>query len=99
MNQVKAFFVMELGKYFIFKFSLFAILLASIKYRAMCSSVDSLVSPANWVNFGIYQFLANSDINSYSDKAGTKFGLCRPMLKPFCANKVSTIFAMLFWPS
>ena len=99
MNQVKAFFVKELGKYFIFKFSLFAILPASIKYRAMCSTVDSLLSLANLVNFGIFQFLGNSVINTYLDKADTKFGLCRPILKPFCANKVSTTFAMLFWPS
>ena len=63
---------------------------------AMCSTVDSLVSPANLVNFGIFQFLGNSASKTYSDKGDTKFGLCKPILKPFWANKASTIPAILF---
>jgi len=52
VNQVKAFFVKELGKYLIFKFSLFVITHASVKYRAMCSTMDSLVLPNKFGKFG-----------------------------------------------
>jgi len=99
VNQVKAFFVRELGKYFIFKFSLFAKSLASIRYQAIHSTVDSLVSPANLVNLGIFVFLGKSVSNTYSDNVDTKFGLCSPILKPFWANMASTILAILLWPS
>jgi len=84
VSQVKAFFVREFGKYFIFKFSLFA---------------KSPASPANLVNLGIFVFLGKSVSNTYSDNADTKFGLCSPTLKPFWANKASTTLAILFWPS
>ena len=52
VNQVNAFFVRELGKYLILKFSLFEISPASIKYLVTCSIVDYVVSPENLVNLG-----------------------------------------------
>jgi hypothetical protein len=60
VNHVKAFFVREFGKYFILKFSLFAMSPASVRNLAICSTVDSLVSPANLVNFGILTPLGSS---------------------------------------
>ena len=60
VNHVKAIFVNELGKYCILKFSLFSKSLASIRYMATCSTVDSLVSPKNFVNLGTLQPLGNS---------------------------------------
>src|SRR3954469_9009889 len=52
VNQTNAFFVSELGKYLILKFSFPARSPASVRYLAICSTVDSLVSPENLVNFG-----------------------------------------------
>jgi len=54
VNQMKAFLVREIGKYFNLKFSLFAISPASVRYRAICLTVDSLVSPTNLVNLGVF---------------------------------------------
>lgn len=90
MNQVKAFLVWEFEKYFIFKFSLFAISYALVRYRAMCSIVGLLVSPENLVNFGTFHPLGSSTCNTYSDRAYTKFGLCRLIL--------SRLWARMFWP-
>lgn len=50
VNHVNAFFVRELGKYLILKFSLFVMSPSLVKYRAICSTVDSLMSPTNLVN-------------------------------------------------
>ena len=99
VNHVKAFLVRELGKNFIFKSSLFAKFPASAKYLAICSTVDSLVSPANFVNLGIFHPLGNSACNTYSDKGDTKFGLCNPVFKPFWAKIFSTKLAKLFCPA
>ena len=96
VNHVKAFLVKELGKNFILKFSLLAKSPASTKYLAMCSTVDSFVSPANLVNLGIFTPLGNSVCNTYSDNGDTKLGLCKPKFKPFCTKIVSTIWARLF---
>lgn len=67
MNHVKAFLVGELGMYFNFIFSLFAISPASVRYLSTCSIVDSLVSPENFVNFGTFLLGGNSDYKIYSD--------------------------------
>ena len=68
VNHVKEFLVRELGKYFILKFSLFAISHASIRYLATCSTVDSLVSLENLVNLGTFHLAGNYDYKTYSDK-------------------------------
>ena len=60
VNHVKEFFVNELGKCFILKFSLFSKSPASIRYLATCSKVDSLVSPENFINLWILQPLVKS---------------------------------------
>src|ERR1051325_70164 len=60
VNHVKAFLVRELRKYLILRFSLFAMSPTSVRYLAMCSTVDSLVSPANFVNLGILYPLGKS---------------------------------------
>ena len=55
VNHVKAFLVKELGKYLILRSSLLAISPASVRY----STVDSLVSPANFINLGTLYPLVN----------------------------------------
>lgn len=65
VNQVNAFLVSELGKYLILKFSLFDVSSASVRYLAMCSTVDSLVSPVNFVNFWTFHPLGNSICKMY----------------------------------
>lgn len=60
MNHVKAFFVRKFGGNLIFIFSLFAISLASVWYQAICSTIDSLVSPKNLVNLGTFHLLWGS---------------------------------------
>ena len=64
VNHVKALFVNEFGKYLIFRFSLLAKSPAS---SGTCSTVDSLVSPANLVKFGTFYPLGNSAYLTYSD--------------------------------
>jgi hypothetical protein len=54
VNQVKAFFVREFGNYFNLRFSLFAKFPDSAKYLAICSTIDSLVSPTNLVYLGTF---------------------------------------------
>ena len=75
VNQVKAFLVRELGKYLILRLSLFDISPASIKYLAICSTVDSVVSPENLVNFGTFHLGGKSVCKIYSDNGDVKFGL------------------------
>lgn len=65
--HVKVFLVIEFGKYLIFQFSLLAKSPALVWYRATCSTVDSLVSPTNLVNFGTFQPLENSGFLTYVD--------------------------------
>lgn len=98
VNHVKAFLVREFGKNLIFKFSLFAISSASVWYRAICSIVDSLVSPSNLVNLETFHPLEISVWKTYSVKGDTKFGLCNPAFKPFWARMVLTIWDRLFRP-
>jgi hypothetical protein len=95
VNHVKIFFVRTLRKNFNLKFSLFAISPASVKYRVICSTLDSLVSPANVVNLGILKPLGSSVCKTYYDKEDTKFGLCNPMFKQLRAITVSTKLAKL----
>lgn len=58
VNHVKAFFVRELGKYFILRLSLFAISPSSMRYMATRSTMDSLGSPENLVNLGTFHLEA-----------------------------------------
>lgn len=67
MNHVKEFLVRELGKHFILIFSLLVMSLASVRYLATCSTVDSLVSPENFLNFGTFSPLGHSICEMYSD--------------------------------
>lgn len=67
MNHVKAFLVRELWNYFTFRFSLFAIPPTSMRYLATCSTIDSLVSLENFINFGTFHLRGNSDYKIYSD--------------------------------
>ena len=72
---MKAFFVRELGKCLILRFSLFAISPASIKYLATCLIVDSVVSPENLVNFGTFPLGDKSVCRIYSYNGDVMFGL------------------------
>lgn len=99
VNQVKAFFVREFGKYFIFKFSLFATSPASVWYLVTCLTVISLVSQVNLVNLGTSQPLGNFVCRRYSDIGETKLGLWSPTLSPFWAKICSTTLAMLLCPT
>ena len=61
--------------------------------------VEALLAQ-NGFNMGLHRPNFVSALSKpYSDSADTKFGLCSPILKPFWANKASTILAILFWPS
>lgn len=71
VNHVKAFLVKEFGKYFIFKFSLFTISHASIRYQVISSTTDSLVSPTNLMNLGTFQPLGSLVYSIYSNKTDT----------------------------
>lgn len=66
---MKAFLVSGLGKYFILNISLFARSPASVRYLGICSVVDSLVSPQNFINFRTFNPLGNSVCKIYSDNA------------------------------
>lgn len=95
-NHVKVFFIRKLGKYLILKFSLFGMSPALVKYQAICSTVDSFISPANLVNLGTFHPLGSSVCNTYSANGDVYFGLCRPMFIPFCAITLSTMTSRLF---
>ena len=60
-NQVKEFFVRELGKNLIFKSSFDASSPNSMVYLATCLAIDSSLSPENFVkDFGVLQSLGTS---------------------------------------
>lgn len=99
VNHVKAFFVRELGNYLILKFSLFVRSPASIKYREICSIMNSLVSPTNFVNLGTFCPIGSSVCKPYSDKGDVEFSLYRPMFTPFCTIILSNMGARLFSPN
>ena len=65
---MKELFMRELGKYFILRLSLFGMSPPSIKYLATCSTVDSVVSPKNLVNLGIFVLGGVFACRIYSDK-------------------------------
>lgn len=67
VNQVNAFLDSELETYLIIIFSLFSISTASLIYLATCSTINSLVSPKNFGNFGTFKLLGNSVRKMYSD--------------------------------
>ena len=83
----------ELGRYFTFRFSLFAKSPASIRYLATCLTIDSLVSPKNFINFGTFHLEGNYDYIIYSDSGDVQFGLWRPTFTLFRAIILSTMAA------
>src|ERR1044072_8349982 len=90
-NHVKALCVRELGKNLNFKFSCCAKFPASISNLATCSTVDSLDSPENLVNFGIFVPHGISVSRTNSFKGEVKVGLRVPIFTPFCTRIFSTI--------
>src|SRR4051812_13205881 len=80
--NVNAALVRDDGKCFTLKLSLFAMFPNSVRYLAMCSTVDSHVSSPNLVYLGIFQPLGFSIYTMYSAKGEEYVGLCNGVFSP-----------------
>lgn len=58
----------ELGKYLILRFSFLSMSSASVRYQVIYLTVDSLVSPINFINLGTFHPLGSSVCNTYFDR-------------------------------
>ena len=96
VNHVKAALVREEWKCFTLKFSLFDISPDSVKYLAICSTVDSPDSPPNFVYLGIFHPLGFSVCYIYSNKGEEYVGLWSMVFIPFLAIILSTMVVRLF---
>lgn len=96
---MSALFVRELGKYLIFRSSLFAMSPTSIWYMETCSIVDSSVSPENLVNFGTFHPLDNYVCKTNSANGDEYVGLWRHGFTPFRTMIRSTTTSKFCSPS
>src|ERR1051325_10409684 len=92
---MKAALVRDEGKCFTLKPSLFAMSPDSDTYLAMCSTVDSPISPQNLVYLGIFHPLGFLVCKIYSDNGEEYVGLGIVFI-PFWTIILSTILIKLF---
>lgn len=72
---------------------------ASVGYLATCLMVDSLVSSANFVNFGTFHPLGNFVCKTKAGKGEEYVGLCRPEFILFHTLTRSTIASKFYSPA
>src|SRR4051794_26113106 len=96
VNHVNAALVRDGGKCLTHRLSLFARSPDSVKYLAMCSIIDSPVSPPNLVYLGIFQPLGFSIYTIYSANGEEYGGLYSGVFIPFLAIIFSIIVVRLF---